>query len=128
MRFEDMYVMGLGVRLGVQVRASSTVRRGALAATAAREAVAGHEQAAGVSPRAHLHAQNVGKPDFWSSACHVLDQLGVAGCGVTCEIGAMSNGGVLGVEIAASLLGARSDLHTALITVGDRFAGGRFAR
>lgn len=153
MRFEDIYVTGVGAQLGLAVRTAAMVRRGALSAadarrtrqrsvcvsdqsgpvlavSAAREAVRGHERATGLPPviGAHLHAQMFDKPDFWSGACYVLDQLGVTGCGVTCEIGAMSNGAVLGVEIAASLLTARSDLANALITVGDRFTGRRFAR
>jgi 3-oxoacyl-[acyl-carrier-protein] synthase-3 len=151
MRFEDVYVTGVGVQLGLQVWTSAMVRRGALAmadarstrqrsvcvasesgpelaASAAKKAVRTHEQMTGSSPAigAHLHAQMFDKPDFWSSACFVLGQLGVAGCGVSCEIGAMSNGGVVGMEIAASLLGAQSGMHTALISVGDRFGGDRF--
>lgn len=153
MRFEDIHITGVGAQLGLAVATSAMVRRGAvstadarrtrqrsvcvsedsgpvLAVLAAREAVLGHERVTGLPPviDVHLHAQMYDKPDFWSAACYVLDQLGVTGCGVTCEIGAMSNGAVLGVEIAASLLSARSDLDTALITVGDRFTGNRFAR
>lgn len=157
MCYEDIYVTGLGVRLGDQVRASAMVRRGVLAVAdvrrtrqrsvcvapegsggsgpelavaAAREAVRGHEEVTGSRPAigAHLHAQMFDKPDFWSAACYVLGRLGVTGCGVVCDMGAMSNGAVMGVDLAASLLGARPDLHTALITTGDRFAGDGFAR
>lgn len=153
MRFEDIHVTGVGAELGLAVATSAMVRRGVvstadarrtrqrsvcvsedsgpkLAVSAAREAVSGHERLTGQPPviGAHLHAQMFDKPDFWSAACYVLDQLGVTGCGVTCEIGAMSNGAALGVEIGASLLSARRDLDTALITVGDRFSGNRFAR
>ena len=157
MHYDGIYVTGVGVRLGDQVRTPAMVRRGALAVAdvrrtrqrsvcvapegsggsgpelavaAARQAVRGHEQTTGLRPaiRVHLHAQMFDKPDFWSAACFVLGQLGVTGCGVVCDIGAMSNGAVLGLDVAASLLGARPDLHTALITTGDRFAGDRFAR
>lgn len=153
MRFEGIHLTGVGAELGLAVATSAMVRRGVvstadarrtrqrsvcvsddsgpdLAVSAAREALSGHERMIGRPPviGAHLHAQMFDKPDFWSAACYVLDQLGVTGCGVTCEIGAMSNGAVLGVEIAASLLSARRDLDTALITVGDRFTGNRFAR
>jgi 3-oxoacyl-[acyl-carrier-protein] synthase III len=58
----------------------------------------------------------------------VLNELGVTGCGVVCDIGAMSNGTVLGLDVAASLVGARPDVHTVLITAGDRFAGNGFDR
>jgi 3-oxoacyl-[acyl-carrier-protein] synthase-3 len=153
MRYDDIYLTGLGVQLGQQVGTPWMVRRGALAvadarrtrqrsvcvatesgpelaAAAARKAVRSHQAVTGICPsiRVHLHASTYDKPDFWSAACFVLDQLAVTGCGLVCEIDAMSNGMVLGLEMAASLLGGRPDLHTALITGGDRFAGDRFAR
>lgn len=153
MRYEDIYLTGLGAELGQQVATPWMVRRGALAVSdarrtrqrsvcvatasgpelavaAARKAVRSHQLVTGMWPsiRVHLHASTYDKPDFWSAACFVLDQLAVTGCGLVCEIDARSNGMVLGLEMAASLLGGRPDLHTALITGGDRFAGDRFAR
>ena len=153
MRYEDIFLTGLGAELGQPVGTPWMVRRGALAvadarrtrqravcvasasgpelaAAAARQAIETHQRVAGRSPsiRVHLHASTYDKPDFWSAACFVLDQLAVSGCGLVCEIDARSNGMVLGLELAASLLGGRPDLHTALITGGDRFAGERFAR
>jgi 3-oxoacyl-[acyl-carrier-protein] synthase-3 len=153
MRYDGIYVTGLGVQLGQQVGTPWMVRRGALAVAdarrtrqravcvatesgpelavaAARKALGSHRAVTGMCPsiRVHLHASTYDKPDFWSAACFVLDQLAVTGCGLVCEIDARSNGMVLGLEMAASLLGGRPDLHTALITGGDRFAGDRFAR
>jgi 3-oxoacyl-[acyl-carrier-protein] synthase-3 len=153
MHYEDIYLTGLGAELGQQVGTPWMVRRGALtvadarrtrqrsvcvatasgpelAAAAARKAVHSHQRVTGMCPaiRVHLHASTYDKPDFWSAACFVLDQLAVTGCALVCEIDARSNGMVLGLEMAASLLGGRPDLHTALITGGDRFAGDRFAR
>jgi 3-oxoacyl-[acyl-carrier-protein] synthase III len=153
MRYEGVYLTGVGVELGLEARCAALVRRGVLtvedarrtrqrsvcvasvsgpdlAVTAARAAVASHERTTGGRPmiRAHLHAQMVTKPDVSSVACYVLNELGVSGCGVVCDIGAMSNGMVLGLDVAASLVGARPDVHTALITAGDRFAGSGFDR
>lgn len=153
MRCEGIFVTGLGAQLGLQVRTPSMVRRGALAVAdarrtrqrsvcvsaesgpelavqAARKALRDHELDTGERPaiRAHLHASSYDKADFWSAACFVLNELAVTDCGLVCEIDAMSNGMVLGLELAAGLLAGRPDLHTALLSAGDRFAGDRFAR
>src|SRR2546430_15310867 len=128
MRYEDIYLTGLGAELGQQVGTAWMVRRGALAVAdarrtrqrsvcvatasgpelavaAARKAVRSHQRGTGMCPsiRVHLHASTYDKPDFWSAACFVLDQLAGTGCGLGCGIDARSNGMVLGVERAASL-------------------------
>jgi hypothetical protein len=94
MRYEGVYVTGVGVQLGLAARCPALVRRGVLAVedarrtrqrsvcvtstsgpdlavAAAREAVRSHERTTGfrATIRAHLHAQMVTKPDVWSVAC-----------------------------------------------------------
>lgn len=151
MRYEGIHVTALGVRLGQQVRTPWIVRRGELALADARRtrqrsvcvaSVSGPELAAQAGKVAvrryeletgqpavigiHLHASTYDKPDYWSAACFVLNQIGVTECVMACEIGAMSNSALLGIEMAASLLSGRPDLASALITAGDRFEGARF--
>ncbi|MFC0865911.1 ketoacyl-ACP synthase III family protein [Sphaerimonospora cavernae] len=59
--------------------------------------------------------------DFWTPASYV-QRYTVGGTAPAISIDHASNGGMAGLELAASWLAARPDATTALITTGDRYA------
>lgn len=152
MRFEGIHITARGVELGQAARAPWMVRRrDALAVVDARRTrqrfvcvadVSGpglvvragrkelrcHELATGESASIglHLHASTCDRPDYWSPACFVLNQLAIANCGMAWDISAMSNSVEQALELTIGLLHRRPDLDAALITAGDRFDGIRF--
>lgn len=77
----------------------------------------------------HLHAccyhQGI---DLWPASCYILDQLGGGGAALTCQVGALSNGGMAAFDLAASMLSGRPDIESALVTSGDRFCEPGFHR
>ncbi|MFG2134419.1 ketoacyl-ACP synthase III family protein [Streptomyces sp. NPDC048751] len=58
--------------------------------------------------------------DFWTPVNYVQNEA-VGGSGLTIEVRQGSNGGLAGVELAASHLAARQDPQAALVTTGDAF-------
>ncbi|SEK59134.1 ketoacyl-ACP synthase III family protein [Streptacidiphilus jiangxiensis] len=153
MRWENIYVAGLGAYLPEQVQtadeavalglydADERVGNGihavrvandeeaapVMAAAAARTAVArsGHDaQDFGLVVHACIGHQG---QEFWTPA-HYVQQETVGGRGSAVEIHPGSNGGLAGVELAASYLTARPAETAALITVADAFKTPYFDR
>ncbi|MQY05056.1 ketoacyl-ACP synthase III family protein [Actinomadura macrotermitis] len=156
MRFDDIYVLGLGTELGQTETVQAALDRGAyqrkwadltgqlatsvsdaaapeLAVGAGRKALA----AAGLGTSGlvrdavglHLHVcTNFQGLDMWPAQCFVLDQLGGGGSVLTGQLGALSNGFMAAIEIAAGMLNGRPDLTAALLTSGDRFCEPGFLR
>jgi 3-oxoacyl-[acyl-carrier-protein] synthase-3 len=152
MRHTGITITGVGVRLGEQVRTPPLVRKGLLpeadvrrtgqrsvcvssnsgpelAVQAAREAVRQHQDTVGTAPVVglHLHTAMHSNTDSWSTACYVLDQLGVSDARMATDLGTAANG-VFALDMAASILGARPDIDQALITCGDQFGSSQFHR
>lgn len=148
---EGIHITALGVELGQEARAPWMVRRDALAVAdarrtrqrsvcvadasgpelavgAGREALRSHELATGepAFTGLHLHASTYDRPDHWSVACFVLNQLAIANGSIAWDICAMSNSVLQGLELAAGLLFGGPDLDAALIAAGFRFGGVRF--
>ncbi|MFJ8815262.1 ketoacyl-ACP synthase III family protein [Amycolatopsis thermoflava] len=153
MRYDDVYLRGIGVFLGEPEPLESAIARGEYSAA---EAARSQQRAAAVIARpvdelppplmavhagrealrdiaelpdsvlyGHVHHQGL---DFWSPACYLRDQLGLpAGPGVTVTVGAMSNSAIAGFELAADRIMSGQD-DTVLVAVGDRFGGARFPR
>jgi 3-oxoacyl-[acyl-carrier-protein] synthase-3 len=153
MRYHDITITGIGTHLGQHVRTPPLVRNGLLseadarttrqrgvcvatqpgpdlAVAAARNAIRAHQAITGAPPRIglHLHAAMHPNPDGWATASYVLNQLGIPDSGMAVDLGGTANGGVLAIDIAASILAARPDASSALISCGDRFGNNQFHR
>lgn len=146
MRWDNVYVAGLGSYVPEQIEtADQAVAAGRYDAEEAQAngirqvrvagadepgpvmaAAAGRQAAerAGLSPEAYglvLHAC-VGHQgqDFWTPVNYVQSET-VGGTGLTVEIRQGSNGGLAGLELAASHLAGRPSPGAALVTTGDAF-------
>ncbi|WP_329564285.1 ketoacyl-ACP synthase III family protein [Kitasatospora sp. NBC_01266] len=146
MRWENLYIAGLGAYLpehevtaeqavaagqydadrakanGIRaVRVASHEETGpVMAAAAARQAIArsGHpNEEFGLVLHSGIGHQG---QDFWSPA-HYVQQETVGGDGAAIEYRQGSNGGLAGVELAASYIASRPDVTAALVTAGDSF-------
>ncbi|MFI5758414.1 ketoacyl-ACP synthase III family protein [Streptomyces sp. NPDC051569] len=146
MRWTNLYVAGLGAYLPEQEQtAAEAVAAGlydaeraeangiravrvagpdepgpVMAAAAGRDAVArsghGHEEFGLV-----LHGgMGYQGQDFWTPA-HYVQHETVGGRGAAIEMSQGSNGGLAGVELAASYVTSRPDVTAALVTTGDTF-------
>ncbi|MEE1756449.1 ketoacyl-ACP synthase III family protein [Streptomyces sp. SP18CS02] len=144
MRYDNLYIRGLGAELGTLVPVEDAVRNGlyrpeVAAQTEMRSASVSELSGPDLAVRAgrkaleplglmdsrvglHLHVgmyyQGI---DMWSASCYVLNQLLGAGPMLSGQFTAMSNGSMAALELAAGVLSGRPDLETALITVGDRW-------
>ncbi|HSV68379.1 MAG TPA: ketoacyl-ACP synthase III family protein [Mycobacteriales bacterium] len=146
MRWKDVYIAGLGAYLPEQVvtteeavaagwyDAAAAETNGVravrvagddesgptMAAAAGRQAVerSGHgKDELGLVLHASLGHQG---QDFWTPA-HYVQNEAAGGSGAAIELRQGSNGGLAGVELAASYLTARPDVTAALVTTGDTF-------
>lgn len=153
MRYEDIYVAGLGVHVGDPEPVEHAIARGEytveearrtgqraaavaaeppdrlpaplMAVRAARQALSQTRLTPDSVLYGHVHFQGL---DFWNAACYLREQLGIpAGPGVTLTLGAMSNSVVVGLELAADRLASCQD-ETVLVAAADRFGGTRFPR
>jgi 3-oxoacyl-[acyl-carrier-protein] synthase III len=145
-RWENLYVAGLGAYLPEQVQtAREAVASGrydaalaeangiravrvagpeepapVMAAAAGRQAVA----RSGHAPQDFALVLHSGMghqgQDLWTPA-HYVQQETVGGTGGAVELRQGSNGGLAGVELAASYLAARPEATAALVTAGDAF-------
>jgi 3-oxoacyl-[acyl-carrier-protein] synthase-3 len=146
MKFEDVYIAGHGSRLppahsveqavadglldrtvaqqtkAVSVTVSEHESGPELAVAAARAALE-HAAAAGHTPSVDLllHADVFYQGhDLWAPASYIQDQVLRNSCPAI-EIRQLSNGGMAGLELAASYLAASPEREGALLTAGDRF-------
>lgn len=146
MRWNNLYVAGLGARFPERVEtAAAAVADGrytdaartasgyravrvaapdetgpVLAAAAARQAVARSgldADAFGLTLHASVGHQGL---DFWTPASYVQNES-VGGRGTAVEVRQGCNGGLAALELAASHLAARPDERAALVTAGDAF-------
>ncbi|WP_037607973.1 ketoacyl-ACP synthase III family protein [Streptacidiphilus rugosus] len=153
MRWENVYVAGLGAYLPEQVQtaeeavalglydAEESVGNGiravrvandeeappVMAAAAARRAIdrSGHQdQDFGLLLHASIGHQG---QEFWTPANYVQNET-IGGRGTALEIKQGSNGGLAAVELAASYLSARPSETAALVTVADAFKPPYFDR
>ncbi len=153
MRWDNLYVAGLGAYLPEQVQtaeeavalgqydAEESIGNGIRAVRVANDeeappvmAAAAGNQAVQRSGVAHedfglvLHA-SIGHQgqEFWTPANYVQNET-VGGTGSALEIKQGSNGGLAATELAASYLASRPDVPAALITVADAFKPPYFDR
>jgi 3-oxoacyl-[acyl-carrier-protein] synthase III len=134
MKFDDVWIKATGSVLGDPVDVPAELAAHTGITTVCRSDLAGPELAVAAARRAlvepgdsvpglHLHG-GIGFPgvDLWSTSCWVANELyGRPIPGLSMSVNALCNTGLGAVEIAATMMAARSDVEHALITVGDRF-------
>lgn len=146
MRFDDLYLAGIGSHLPAETAVDVAVDRGdydedeqedsgqqgvtiagpdesppEMAARAARTALdrSGH-QPSDISLLLYAVSTHQGL-EGWNAGSYLQNEV-LAGAGVSFEIGQQSNGAVASVELAAAYLGAADERQAAVVVSADRFA------
>jgi 3-oxoacyl-[acyl-carrier-protein] synthase-3 len=139
-RFDDVWITGTGGVLGELLPVRQAVADGRYAAADAAEAGmtsvsvsaasppemavrAGRLALGTATPGLHLHgAARFQGIDLWSASCWIAHQLLPGPLpGLSLQVNALCNSGLAALELAATMLTARQDLHEALVTVADWF-------
>lgn len=140
MRFDDVWITGTGGVHGELVPIRQAVADGRYAPSDAAEAgmtsvsasaqpppemaVRAARQALGAEkPGLHLHAAaGFQGLDLWSASCWIAHHLfGGPLPGLSLQLNALCNSGLAAVEVGATMLTARPDLGTVLVTASDWF-------
>lgn len=144
MRFEDLYITGVGVHIPGRVKAADAVERGDfderlarqtdLASVAVSDGVSGPEMAAEAARTALRRSGTVSLDvdlilhadvyyqghDLWAPASYIQRQAVGNRCPAI-EVRQLSNGGMAAMELAAGVLNGGLPTSSALLTTGDRF-------